>query len=73
MFSLNGYDHVELYKARQQEFEADAQRQRLVKALTANGDVSPIRQRVGSLLIWLGKTIAREPKQDVRLALSARH
>ena len=73
MFSLNGYDHFELHKARHRELEAAAQKQRLVKALTAKGDVSPLRQRIGSMLIELGRKVAQEPKQDVRLILSTHH
>jgi len=71
MFLTNGNDYLLVYKARQQELETVAQKERLVKALKQNADVSRLRQRVGSLLIDLGKKVAREPQQDARLVLSA--
>lgn len=73
MFLTNGNDYLLVYKARQQELEAVAQKERLVKELKQNADVSPLRQHIGCLLIDLGKKIAREPQQDVRLVLSVRH
>lgn len=73
MFSTNGNDYIPVYKARQRELEAAAQRQRLVKTLTQNGNISPLRQHVGSLLIELGKKVAQDPQQDAHLVLSAHH
>lgn len=73
MFPTSINNHKTLHEQRQRDLEADAHARRLVKALSQQGKVSPIRQRVGSMLIKLGKKVAEEPKQDVRLVLSARH
>ena len=73
MCSVNGNDYLPLHKVRQKDLEAEAANDRLVKELKQNGAVSPLRQRVGSLLIELGKKIAQESQQDARLVLSARH
>lgn len=73
MFSTNGTDYLPEYKARQKELEARAQNERLAKSLQESAEVSPVRRRVGGMLIELGKKVAREPQQDVRLVLSTRH
>ncbi len=72
MFSTNGIDYLPEYKARQRELEAFAQNERLAKLLE-NDEVSPLRQRLGALLIDLGKKVAQESKQDAHLVLSAGH
>ena len=73
MLYLNGNDYLLLHKARQREMEAAAEKIRLVKSLKQGREVSPFRQRVGFLLIELGKKVAQESQQDARLVLSARH
>lgn len=73
MFPSDINNHQVLHEARQCELEAAAQHNRQVKALTQNGDVSRLRQRIGSMLIELGQKVAQEPKRDVRLVFSARH
>ena len=72
MFPTSINTHQVLHDARQRELEAAAQKYRLVKALAQIGDVSPLRQQIGSMLIELGRKVSREPKQDVRLVLWAR-
>ena len=73
MFHLDGCDYVVLYKARQRDFEAAADKHRLLRIATQSEVVSPFRQRIGSLLIELGQKVAQEPQQDAHLVLSARH
>ncbi len=73
MFSTNGNDYMPLYRVRQQDLEAAAAKHRLLKTLKQNGEVSPLRQRVGSLLIEVGKKVAQESEKDARLILSPRH
>lgn len=72
MFPTSINNHKQLHEQRQRDLEADARERRLVKALSQKGEVSPIRQRVGSMLIKLGEKVAEQPQQDVRLVLSAR-
>ncbi len=72
MFNTNGTDYLPEYKARQRELEAIANNERLAK-LIENPEVSPLRQRIGMMLIDLGEKVAQEPKRDARLVLSAGH
>lgn len=71
MFPVDINTHQALIAARQRELEVEAANYRLVQSLA--GDVPPLRQRIGSLLITLGQKLAQEPKNDARLVLSARH
>ena len=71
MFSTNGTDYLPEFSARQAKLEAEANKARLLKVLEANVEVSPVRQRVGQMLIDLGKKVAQDPQQDAVLVLSA--
>lgn len=72
MFPTSIYNHQALHDARQRELEADAQVYRLLKATRQAGEISPVRHRIGILLIQLGTKIAQMPQQDVRLVFSTR-
>lgn len=73
MFPLDGCDQVVLYKAHQRDFETAVEKHRLLQMASRNEIVSPLRQRIGSLLIALGRKVAQEPHKDAHLVLSARH
>ncbi len=72
MFPPNINNHYALHNVRQRDLEAAAENYRHISSLVNKSEVSPLRQRVGSLLIGLGQKVAQQPNQDVRLVLSTR-
>ena len=69
MFTEN--NHYQLHNARQAELEATAAEYRLRSSVQKAGP-NALRKRVGTKLISLGEKIAQQPKQETKLAFSAR-
>ncbi|MCP4139836.1 MAG: hypothetical protein GY755_06015 [Chloroflexi bacterium] len=69
MFTEN--NHYQLHTARQNELEATAEEYRLRSSVKKAGR-NALRKRVGTKLISLGEKIAQQPKQEAKLAFSAR-
>ena len=69
MFTEN--NHYQLHTARQNELEAMAAEYRL-RSSAKKAEHNALRKRVGTTLISLGEKIAQQPKQEAKLAFSAR-